>query len=103
MTDSGANLHCHLSTLFNPSYPTKFFPKLIALLIAVLYPQRIMISASLAILALAACSAVNGQDNAVQIEAIEAHFAGAGIVPSLLTAFEPSAVLTINYNGANTG
>jgi len=35
----------------------------------------------------------------LQIEAIEAHFKQSGIVPSLLTTFDPSAVLAVNYEG----
>lgn len=33
------------------------------------------------------------------VEAIEAHFSNAGIVPSLLQSFDPSAVLTLSYDG----
>jgi len=36
---------------------------------------------------------------ALQVEGIEAHFTQAGIVPSLLPSFTPSALLTINYEG----
>lgn len=38
-------------------------------------------------------------DTAVQIEAIEAHFTGAGIVPSLLSTFVPSALLNVSFDG----
>jgi hypothetical protein len=38
-------------------------------------------------------------DPALQIEAIEAHFTASGIVPSLLSTFDPSAILTLNYAG----
>lgn len=44
--------------------------------------------------------AVVAQDNtAVDIEAIQAHFSQAGIVPSLLTTFDPSALLTVSFDG----
>jgi phosphatidylethanolamine-binding protein len=33
------------------------------------------------------------------VEAIEAHFSNAGIVPSLLKQFTPSGLLTVNFNG----
>ncbi|KAF8527050.1 phosphatidylethanolamine-binding protein [Gautieria morchelliformis] len=33
------------------------------------------------------------------IQAIEAHFTNAGIVPSLLKQFSPSALMTLSYNG----
>ncbi|KAJ4488245.1 phosphatidylethanolamine-binding protein [Lentinula aciculospora] len=38
-------------------------------------------------------------DTAVQIEAIEAHFTQAALVPELLTTFDPSSILTINFDG----
>ncbi len=47
-------------------------------------------------------SLVNAQssnDNAIGIAAIEAHFTGAGLVPSLLTSFVPSAVMTVTFSG----
>lgn len=40
-------------------------------------------------------------DTTVQIEAIEAHFTQADIVPALLVTFDPSALLTINFDGWN--
>jgi hypothetical protein len=43
--------------------------------------------------------AAQSNDTAFQIEAIEAHFSQAGIVPQLLSTFNPSAVLTINFDG----
>ncbi len=59
-----------------------------------------MISVSV-ILSLALAPFVLGQSNNSElgIEAIEAHFTNAGIVPSLLASFDPSAVLTLSYNG----
>jgi len=47
-------------------------------------------------------SLVNAQssnDTAIGISAIEAHFTGADIVPSLLTTFNPSALMTVTYSG----
>jgi len=41
----------------------------------------------------------NSTSAAVQIEAIEAHFTDAGIVPNLLPTFDPSAVMTVNFDG----
>jgi len=38
---------------------------------------------------------------ALEIEAIEAHFTGAGLVPSLLPSFTPSAVFGLSFNGVN--
>jgi hypothetical protein len=38
-------------------------------------------------------------DSALQIEAIQAHFNQAGIVPSLLPSFDPSALLAANFAG----
>ncbi|KAJ3849967.1 phosphatidylethanolamine-binding protein [Lentinula lateritia] len=38
-------------------------------------------------------------DTAVQIEAIEAHFTQAALVPELLATFDPSSILTINFDG----
>lgn len=38
-------------------------------------------------------------DTTVQIEAIEAHFTQADIVPALLATFDPSALLAINFDG----
>lgn len=40
-------------------------------------------------------------DTTVQIEAIEAHFTQSNIVPALLATFNPSALLTINFDGWN--
>ncbi|KAH9171461.1 phosphatidylethanolamine-binding protein [Lactarius sanguifluus] len=47
-------------------------------------------------------SLVNAQssnDNAIGIAAIEAHFTGAGLVPSLLTSFDPTALMTVTFSG----
>ncbi|KAI0073406.1 PEBP-like protein [Panus rudis PR-1116 ss-1] len=41
-------------------------------------------------------------NTALDIEAIKAHFANAGIVPSLLTSFDPEALVTLNYPGFET-
>ena len=38
-------------------------------------------------------------DTALGIAAIEAHFTGADLVPSLLASFDPSAVMTVNFPG----
>lgn len=38
-------------------------------------------------------------DTALQLKAIEAHFTQSQIVPSLLTTFDPSALLSVNYAG----
>ena len=35
----------------------------------------------------------------LQIEAIEAHFKQSLIVPQLLSSFDPSALLTVNFTG----
>ncbi|KAI0303374.1 phosphatidylethanolamine-binding protein [Multifurca ochricompacta] len=47
-------------------------------------------------------SLVNAQssnENAISIAAIEAHFTGAGLVPSLLSSFDPSALITVTFPG----
>ena len=36
---------------------------------------------------------------ALGVEAIEAHFSNAGIVPSLLSSFDPEALLSVSYDG----
>jgi len=38
-------------------------------------------------------------DVGVQIEAIEAHFSNAGLVPSLLATFSPTAILSVSFDG----
>jgi hypothetical protein len=47
-------------------------------------------------------SLVNAQSAsniALGIAAIEAHFTGAGLVPALLSSFDPSALMTVNFSG----
>jgi hypothetical protein len=63
-----------------------------------------MISNTFFIIAAALLSFVRAQstDPALEIEAIEAHFSGAGIVPSLLATFDPSAILAISYDGVGS-
>lgn len=41
----------------------------------------------------------NETSTGVAIEAIEANFANAGIVPSLLATFSPSSILSVNFAG----
>lgn len=52
-------------------------------------------------LALSLISLVAAQDNntALDIEAIEAHFSNAGIVPDLLSTFDPSAAMSVSFDG----
>jgi len=45
------------------------------------------------------CLAQSNVSAAVGIEAIEANFANAGIVPSLLATFSPSSLLSVNFAG----
>lgn len=40
----------------------------------------------------------NTNDTGFQIEAIEAHFEQADIIPSLLTTFNPEALLTVSFD-----
>ncbi|KAI0094097.1 phosphatidylethanolamine-binding protein [Irpex rosettiformis] len=47
----------------------------------------------------AAQNSTASNNTALGIEAIEAHFSQAGLVPSLLATFNPSAVLTLSYSG----
>ena len=56
-----------------------------------------MIRSLILTLALFSTKFAVAQDTAVGIEAIEAHFSNAGIVPSLLTSFDPSAVMSVSY------
>lgn len=49
--------------------------------------------------ALAALVAAQANNTELGIEAIEAHFSNAGIVPSLLTTFDPAAVMSLSYSG----
>ncbi len=47
-------------------------------------------------------SLVNAQttnDTVLGIAAIEAHFTGADLVPSLLSSFDPSALMTVTFSG----
>jgi phosphatidylethanolamine-binding protein len=41
----------------------------------------------------------NDTTNALGIAAIEAHFDGALIVPELIAAFDPSAIMSVNFTG----
>jgi len=52
---------------------------------------------ALSFLTVAFASIAVAQDTSVK--AIEAHFSGAGLVPSFLETFNPSALLTLNYAG----
>lgn len=55
------------------------------------------------VLALAFATLVLGDDSGtLGVEAIEAHFSNAGIVPSLLSSFDPSALLSVSYDGVGT-
>jgi hypothetical protein len=38
-------------------------------------------------------------DNDLEIQAIKAHFSNAGLVPDLLTTFNPSALLNVSFDG----
>ena len=49
--------------------------------------------------ALAALVAAQANNTELGVEAIEAHFSNAGIVPSLLTTFDPVAVMSLSYTG----
>lgn len=40
----------------------------------------------------------NSTDGTLQIEAIEAHFTNAGLVPSLLATFDPTSILNLTYD-----
>ncbi|KAG0705225.1 phosphatidylethanolamine-binding protein [Suillus ampliporus] len=46
--------------------------------------------------------AAQSNNTALEIEAIRAHFQGAGLVPSLLANFIPTALLTAGYAGVGT-
>lgn len=41
-------------------------------------------------------------DTQLQIEAIEAHFSNAGLVPSLLSTFAPEADLVLDFTGVGS-
>ena len=55
-----------------------------------------------AALAFASLASAQANNTALGIQAIEAHFANAGLVPSLLATFDPSAILSVTYNGVGT-
>ena len=55
------------------------------------------VSATLAAVAAAQNSTTNNTQ--VGIEAIEAHFSQSGIVPSLLTTFDPVALMSVTFDG----
>ena len=59
----------------------------------------IFIPALLSFSLLPLCLAQSNVTTAVGIEAIEANFANAGIVPSLLATFSPSSLLSVNFAG----
>ncbi|KAF7984070.1 hypothetical protein HWV62_17624 [Athelia sp. TMB] len=59
----------------------------------------IFIPALLSLSLLPLCLAQSNVTTAVEIEAIEANFANAGIVPSLLATFSPSSLLSVNFAG----
>lgn len=42
-------------------------------------------------------------DTSLQIAAIKAHFTQSEIVPDLLSSFDPSAILTVNFQGSVNG
>lgn len=44
-------------------------------------------------------AAQSSNNTALDIEAIEAHFSNAGIVPSLLTTFAPVADMAVSFDG----
>ncbi|KAI5124035.1 hypothetical protein M0805_003864 [Coniferiporia weirii] len=50
-------------------------------------------------IALSLVSLVAAQSNALDIEAIEAHFSNAGIVPDLLPTFNPSVLMSVSFDG----
>ena len=54
-------------------------------------------------LALACLPFVFGQTtNTLGLQAIEAHFANSGLVPGLLSGFNPTSFLTVTYDGIGT-
>ena len=59
--------------------------------------KALFVSLSLISAALAQSNSTN--NTAVGIEAIQAHFSNAGLVPSLLATFDPSALMTVDYSG----
>jgi hypothetical protein len=56
--------------------------------------KRFVTCAAIVSLALA-----QSNNTALQIEAIQAHFSNAQLVPVPIPAFNPTAVLTVNFNG----
>lgn len=49
--------------------------------------------------AVAAAQSNSTNNTQVGIEAIEAHFSQSGIVPSLLTTFDPVALMSVTFDG----
>lgn len=58
----------------------------------------LLVATSLAALA----NAQSTNNTAVGIEAIEAHFTQAGLVPDLLTTFDPSAIMAVSFDGVGS-
>lgn len=58
-----------------------------------------MIKALFVSLSLISAALAQSNNTGVGIEAIQAHFSNAGIVPSLLATFDPSALMTVDYSG----
>ncbi|KAF9002036.1 phosphatidylethanolamine-binding protein [Cyathus striatus] len=56
----------------------------------------------LASVALLSLVRAQGTDHSLDVKAIEAHFSQSGIVPQLLAQFEPSALLTLNFQGVGS-
>jgi len=50
-------------------------------------------------LAIASLATAQSSNTALELAAIKAHFQAAGLVPSFLSTFDPSAILTIAYAG----
>ncbi|THH08529.1 hypothetical protein EW145_g2639 [Phellinidium pouzarii] len=53
------------------------------------------------VLTLSLVSLVAAQDSALQVEAIQAQFSNAGLVPDLLSTFVPSALMNVSFDGVN--
>jgi hypothetical protein len=56
----------------------------------------------LAALAVASLVTAQSGNTALELAAIKAHFQAAGLVPSLLSTFDPSAVLNVTYAGVGS-
>ncbi|PAV24395.1 phosphatidylethanolamine binding protein [Pyrrhoderma noxium] len=57
---------------------------------------------SFLLLSAATLAIAQSSNTALEIEAIQAHFTNAGLVPDLLSTFDPSALMSVSFDGSST-